>query len=118
MKLRKIALTLHSYVGVFVGLVLIVICVTGSLLVFQEELERFFHPHLLQVIPQGKPVALESVRRTVQAAYPDLKLHQIVLPKHDKPRLFDTPSSLAKPTRKTLLTKATTKDRVPSFKLS
>lgn len=38
MNSRKLALTLHRVVGIFVGLLLVVSGLTGSSIVFQEEI--------------------------------------------------------------------------------
>ena len=40
-KLRSIVFYLHRYIGFFVGLLLIVIGVTGSLLVFEQDFDHF-----------------------------------------------------------------------------
>ncbi|MBG1241452.1 PepSY domain-containing protein [Nostoc sp. NZL] len=53
MKLRKSILSLHRYVGILAGILLIIISLTGSLLVFHEEIDQFFNPQLLRVTPQN-----------------------------------------------------------------
>jgi uncharacterized iron-regulated membrane protein len=79
--LRSIAFSLHRYLGLAVGLILIIVGVTGSLLVFQKE----FDQHLIQrqfgqISPQPQRVAIESVVNTVKTAYsdrPEFKLASI-----------------------------------------
>jgi len=80
MKLRQLALTLHRYIGVIVGLLLMVMGLTGSLLVFDNEIDSFLSPELLQVKPQEERVSIESMLKTVQKTYPKLKLKQIMMP--------------------------------------
>ncbi|MBD2084363.1 PepSY domain-containing protein [Trichocoleus sp. Lan] len=89
MKLRKLALILHRYVGVIFGLLILVIGLTGSALVFHEEIDRALNSHLHQVVPQGE-LASESLRdrispdsalQIVRSAYPDLTLSYIDLPR-------------------------------------
>ena len=80
MKLRKPALTLHRYLGVMAGILLVIIGLTGSLLVFSEELEHFLNPHLLQVAPQGERVSPQLVVDVAQKVYPDLLPHRITVP--------------------------------------
>lgn len=46
MKLHKNALLLHRYAGIIAGFLLLITCLTGSLLVFETELEHFLHPQL------------------------------------------------------------------------
>lgn len=58
MKLRKLAFTLHRYIGVMLGLLLVLIGLTGSLLVFGNEIDRFLNLQLLQVTPQGQRVSI------------------------------------------------------------
>jgi uncharacterized iron-regulated membrane protein len=79
-KLRQPALILHSYAGIIAGILLIVIGLTGSALVFSEELDRILNPQILQVVPQDKRVSLETVLNTVLEAYPDLKAHRVIVP--------------------------------------
>lgn len=80
MKLRKPALILHGYAGVIAGILLIIIGLTGSVLVFSEELDHFLNPQLLQVVPQDERVPLETVLNTVREARPELKAHRVIVP--------------------------------------
>ena len=73
MKLRQLAFTLHRYIGVMLGLLLVLIGLTGSLLIFGNEIDRFLNPQLLQVPPQGQRVSIESVLKTAQQTYLDQK---------------------------------------------
>lgn len=79
-KLRQPALVLHRYAGVIAGILLIIIGLTGSVLVFSEELDHFLHPQLLQVVPQNERVPLETVLDTIREASPELKAHRIIVP--------------------------------------
>lgn len=82
MKLRKLALSLHRYIGLMVGLLLILISLTGSVLVFSNEIDQFLNPALLQVVPQEKRVSVQSVLDTVRSTYPKLKLESIDIPQN------------------------------------
>lgn len=93
MKLRKLALTLHGYVGVAIGLLLVIIGLTGSSIVFHEEIDRALNPHLMQVVPQGKPVSIDAVLEPVLQANPDSKLQSIQLPQPDATYLVRMKSS-------------------------
>ena len=44
--LRRVSVWLHRWVGLFMTIFLIVVGITGSLLAFNIELERYFAPHL------------------------------------------------------------------------
>lgn len=80
MKLRQVALSLHRYIGYIAGLVLVFIALTGSLLVFKNEIDRFFEPQLLQVVPGEKRVPLQSVVDKVRFNYPELSITSVDMP--------------------------------------
>ncbi|MBW4678517.1 MAG: PepSY domain-containing protein [Microcoleus vaginatus WJT46-NPBG5] len=80
MKLHSIALSLHRYLGILVGLILVLIGLTGSFLVFHKEIDRFLNPHLSHVIPQGQRIPVQTALDIVRSAYPDLTLSYIDLP--------------------------------------
>ncbi|MDF5721427.1 MAG: PepSY-associated TM helix domain-containing protein [Rhizonema sp. PD37] len=88
-KLRDIFFYIHQYIGFFVGLLLIVIGLTGSLLVFEQEFDNFtITQQYGRIIPQQVQVSPESVMNTIEAQFAargDLHLSEIELP--------DTPSS-------------------------
>lgn len=81
MKLHKLAFILHRYIGVTMGLLLLVIGLTGSSLVFWKEIDHARNLPLMQVVPQGERVSLDSILKPVQSAYPNLKLTYIGLPR-------------------------------------
>ncbi|MEH2065258.1 MAG: PepSY-associated TM helix domain-containing protein [Nostoc sp.] len=88
-KLRSIVFYLHRYIGFFVGLLLIVIGVTGSLLVFEQDLDHLMISQQYgHITPQQVQLSAESVVNTIEAKYPargDFHLFRIYLP--------DSPSS-------------------------
>lgn len=79
--LRKLALIAHRYIGVLVGLLLVIIALSGSSLVFANEIDAWLSPNIFRVTPQIERVSLDSVVKTVQANYPSQKLVNILLPK-------------------------------------
>lgn len=80
MKFRQVVFTLHRYVGLMVGLLLLVIGLTGSSLVFWHEIDRSLNSHLYHVVPQRQQIPVQSVLNKVRSAYPDFKLNYIKLP--------------------------------------
>ncbi|MFN6541181.1 MAG: PepSY-associated TM helix domain-containing protein [Nostoc sp. EkiNYC01] len=83
-KIRDLTFILHRYVGLAVGLVLIIVGLTGSLLVFEQD---FDHLAIAQqyghITPQKEQLSPESVVNIIQARYAarsDLKLFRIYLP--------------------------------------
>lgn len=54
MNSRKLALTLHRVIGILVGLLLVISGLTGSSIVFQEEIDRPLNALIVQVVPGSK----------------------------------------------------------------
>lgn len=84
-KLRNIVFYLHQYIGFFVGLLLILIGLTGSLLVFEQDFDHFMIAQQYgKITPQRvQVVSPEDVVNTIQAKYAarsDLHLFRIYLP--------------------------------------
>jgi uncharacterized iron-regulated membrane protein len=68
--LRRSLLTLHQWVGLAAGLFLIVISVSGSALVFENEIDRALNWSTSFVIPAAQPLPIETLVARVLAAYP------------------------------------------------
>ncbi|MEH2466271.1 PepSY-associated TM helix domain-containing protein [Nostoc sp.] len=81
-KLRDIVFFLHQYIGFFVGLLLIVIGLTGSLLVFELDFDRFMIAQQYgHITPQQvQVVSPEDVVNIIQAGRSDQKLYRLGLP--------------------------------------
>lgn len=74
--MRKIALLLHRWVGLVLGTLIAVLGVTGSLLVYEEEIDEALNPELYSVDPGGRSLppgrALTSLRASAPGLEPDL----------------------------------------------
>lgn len=81
MTARRLLVKIHLYTGLFVGLLLVVTGLTGSMLVYREELEALAHPQLLVSSGSGERVAVEDVVQTVQRAYPAERPFAIRMPR-------------------------------------
>lgn len=67
-RLRSLTFQLHRYLGLVGGCILVIIGSTGSLLVFEPELEHQAIEHEIgKIVPQGEPVSIDAVVATVQA---------------------------------------------------
>jgi len=77
--MKKILGWLHLWLGIVSGSVVLVVALTGSLLVFEDELEHLFQPSLyyVQVPPQARKVPVSVLAADVQQRYPDYKLNSI-----------------------------------------
>lgn len=78
--LRNWIFTLHRYLGLALGLMAIIIGLTGSLLIFHAEIQQY-DEHLQSgtIIPQGEQLPIEVVLNTVKKAYagqPDVEVRR------------------------------------------
>lgn len=80
-QVRHIVFFLHRYLGLVVGLLLVIVGLTGSLLVFQREIDQFLVSQQFgQIIAQGDRLPLTSILENVKTAYasqPNLKISSI-----------------------------------------
>lgn len=89
-KIRNLAFSLHRYIGLTVGLILVIVGLTGSLLVFQKEIDAaLVKQQFGQVIPQSQTQSLDAIASNITQAYanqPDFKLAQFDL--HFAPDIY------------------------------
>jgi uncharacterized iron-regulated membrane protein len=82
MKFRNRLLTLHGFVGILGGILLAIMGLTGSAIVFHQELDHALNPQLMKVIPQGTPVSIDAVLQSVQSHLPkNSRLESIRIPR-------------------------------------
>ncbi|GAB3008322.1 hypothetical protein GCM10027051_05680 [Niabella terrae] len=62
----------HLYLGIIAGALLCIIGLTGSILVFQDEIDAALNKDLLRVMATQKKYSLEASIPLVQDRYPDL----------------------------------------------
>lgn len=67
----------HLWLGLFTGLVVFIVSITGTVYVFEEELFRVFHSELYRVKPLGKPLNLSQLRTLAAQAIPGKKLTSV-----------------------------------------
>ncbi|MBC6418880.1 MAG: PepSY domain-containing protein [Prochloron sp. SP5CPC1] len=89
MKLRQFVLTIHGSIGIFIGLLLVVMGLTGSLLVFHETVEHATNPAVMEVVPEGEMLPIDTLMESLQASLPGDRLRSITIPKAaDEPYVF------------------------------
>ncbi|HQS82859.1 MAG TPA: PepSY-associated TM helix domain-containing protein [Thiobacillus sp.] len=81
MTARHVVFKLHLYTGLLVGLLMMVSGLTGSVLVFREELDALAQPELLATAQQGERVTVDAVLQTVRRAYPADRPFAIRMPR-------------------------------------
>src|SRR5687767_1069711 len=68
---------IHLYLGLGAGLVIMICCLTGAILVFQKELEQFFHKERYFVQHDEKKLSLDSLVAGVKKIYPGAKVNSL-----------------------------------------
>ena len=81
MKLRRIMLWIHGWIGITIGAWLAVVGLTGSVLVWRTEVQPQLQARLMMVQPQPTKASLQAVYDTVEKAYPGQKIDRIFLPR-------------------------------------
>ncbi|HEY0175914.1 MAG TPA: PepSY-associated TM helix domain-containing protein [Pedobacter sp.] len=54
----------HLYLALAAGLVIMISCVTGAILVFEDEFDHQFHPERYEIIPKGERLPLQQLVKT------------------------------------------------------
>jgi uncharacterized iron-regulated membrane protein len=79
-KFKKITGWLHLWLGLAVGLVLIIVALTGSLLAFEQELEPILFKTREVVIPTGQRLQADSLINIANAAFANSKVSRLIIP--------------------------------------
>ena len=72
MTARRIWLKIHLYLGLWAGLVFVLLGLTGSLLVFDHAIDEWLNPSLLRTANAGAHRPLEEIAAAAARACPDL----------------------------------------------
>jgi uncharacterized iron-regulated membrane protein len=89
--MKKIIGWLHLWLGISSGLIVMIVALSGSLLVFEDELEHLFQPSLyyVQVPPQAERISTDILADKVQKAYPGFQSNYIIVePEANRTILF------------------------------
>ncbi|BAC88303.1 PepSY-associated TM helix domain-containing protein [Gloeobacter violaceus] len=89
--MRSVLLAVHRFSGLAVGLVLLVIGLTGSAIVFIQPLDRALHPHLYGSTT-AKSVSVERVVAAARAEYAQTPPLAVGFFDHSPPLVFFVPS--------------------------
>lgn len=79
-RLRTLLFQVHLWVGLTLGPYVVVVCVSGSLVIFRGEIEDALHADLTTVKPGVQRVALQPVYEAVKREHPNDTLRTINLP--------------------------------------
>src|SRR2546430_1534245 len=78
--MHALLLKLHRWTGLLVGIIVFVVAVSGSVLVFENDIDRLAHRSLLVVTPGPSRVSLESAIAAVRAANPAAVITSLAIP--------------------------------------
>ena len=76
--MRKAIFQIHLWTGIGVGLYILVISVTGSILVYSGDLYRWATPPPLVIVPAGSPLSDDQLKEAARRAYPGYQVTRIV----------------------------------------
>ncbi|MDR6998938.1 PepSY-associated TM helix domain-containing protein [Neobacillus niacini] len=77
--MRKVIGKIHLWLSMVVGIFIVLIGLTGSLLVFEPELNHLLHPNLYKVT-EGEKVTYQQVLNTVSSSFPKGEINRIYTP--------------------------------------
>lgn len=72
--LKSVLRTAHRWLGLGSGLLIVFVCLTGSLLAFEQELEQAGHPARYFVTPTAAPLPLARLVAAVRAHQPQARI--------------------------------------------
>lgn len=75
----------HLYLGILAGAIVAVVGLTGSILVFQDEIDEALNPELFRVMQQQKRISLTDIVPVLQQKYPHLHFDYIMKDLADRP---------------------------------
>ncbi|GED17110.1 PepSY-associated TM helix domain-containing protein [Aneurinibacillus migulanus] len=78
MNVKKVLRAFHLWLSLIAGLLICVIGITGSLLVFQDELSPVIYSDYYKVTP-GKKISYEQAYQTVLSAHPKAEVQRIYM---------------------------------------
>ena len=77
--IRKIAFQIHLWIGIAIGLYIVVLSLTGSALVFRREMDRAFAPDRPVRDPARQTLSVEELTAAARRAYPDYTIENVGL---------------------------------------
>ena len=68
---------IHLYLSLAAGLVILIACFTGAILVFEKELQETFDPQRYYAESSGKQISTDVLISNLKAQYPDIKVNGV-----------------------------------------
>ncbi len=79
---RRVFYELHLWLGILSGVILFVVCLTGTILVFRDEVQRMAEPakYFVTVPENASPLSPDDLIAKLEAAKPGMKVSSITIP--------------------------------------
>ncbi|MGB7218905.1 MAG: PepSY-associated TM helix domain-containing protein [Vicinamibacterales bacterium] len=77
--LRKALFQIHSWAGIGVGLYVLVVSLTGSLLVFRQEYYAFFRPGSTLAPQSGERMTVDALTEAAERLYPGAQINRVIV---------------------------------------
>ena len=79
---------LHSWAGIVTGLLMFIVCFSGAVVVFKNEIDLWANPSLAKLPRSEKPASLDAVLAQLHTRYPGATIESIALPDAVNPNYF------------------------------
>ena len=79
---------LHSWAGIVTGLLMFIVCFSGAVVVFKNEIDLWANPSLAQLPRSATPASLDAVLAQLHTRYPGATVETIALPDAVNPSYF------------------------------
>lgn len=83
MKIRNLFVKIHLYLSLFLGIILGIVGLTGSIIVFDDALDKMLNPDLLSVSSKGEYKSASEILEIAKNVYPNKTPAIIHPPKSD-----------------------------------
>lgn len=84
----------HLYLGLFAGFIIAIVGLTGSILIFQDEIDRSLNPELFTIAKTNNRIPIEEIIPIIKEKYPEKKFEYIIDTDEENPlsayRFFGT----------------------------
>src|SRR5437764_868406 len=78
--MRKLIFNLHLYGALIVGTFLVVVAATGSVIAFEDDLDRVLNPKLYKVPPREEPISIAGILQAASKNFPGQKIAVVTIP--------------------------------------
>ncbi|MGA2883261.1 MAG: PepSY-associated TM helix domain-containing protein, partial [Bryobacteraceae bacterium] len=75
--MRKALVQVHLWVGIAVGLYILVISISGSALVFRRELVRMYSRKAIVIAESSRRMSMEELQQKAQRLYPGYSVYSV-----------------------------------------